>query len=137
MSVLLRFRPKPRCLRDKLEVWIIRKADGALQVFNLAGLIPYILFVLGLIIGLIVSFALNPDTQLKWDSPVRFMPILLGPGGGVFLGVMIRYAIVLHHYEDYEYSEAEIEAAQQFAARADKPQKKKSSKRRRRVVEDD
>ena len=131
MPYLFRFRPKPRCLRDRWELWIIRQHDGALYMFNMAGLIPYVLVPVGFIIGIIVSYSINGQRDLGWDAPVRFMPMLPGPALGVLLGIVIRFAIILHHYVDDEFSEAELETAQQFAQRAGKPRKKKSRKRQR------
>ena len=135
MPYLFRFRPRPRCLRDQCELWIIRKSDGAMQVFNLAGLIPYIFVPVGLLVGLIVSLVIQPD-PVGWGAQVRWVPLLLAPGLGVLMGLVIRFIIIGHHYVDFEVSQEEYDAAQQLLQRAEKPRKKKSAKRRRVQSED-
>ena len=97
--------------------------------FNLAALIPYLLVPFGLTLGIAISYAINAEPHLRWDNPVRFMPVLLGPGLGVILGLFIRNGIILHYYEN-PLSDPDPANLEAILNAAEKPRRKKTKGRK-------
>ncbi|MDB5390447.1 MAG: hypothetical protein JWM11_6093 [Planctomycetaceae bacterium] len=119
------FKPRPRCLRDQLEIWFVYR-NGMCMRFNLAGLIPYIGVPLGLVIGVIISFVIEPDQNLAWDNPKRYMPVLLAPAVGVIFGLFIRYAIIGDYYLD-PFPERDEQALERILE--ERPTRKRTSRK--------
>ncbi len=125
------FKPRPRCLRDKLELWFIHR-NGRCMRFSLAGLIPYLSVPVGVVIGVIVTFVIESDPHISWEKPVRYMPVLLAPALGVIIGLFIRYAIIGEYYAD-PFPERDEQALDRILEEwvSGKPKSRKKNTRRR------
>ena len=98
----VRRHPRPRCLRDQLEVML---QFGRVQyVFNLAGLIPYAAVPFGLAAGYAISFLIEPNPNIGFGAPSRYVPVLLGGGLGALLGLVVRHSIIGEYYRDADHS---------------------------------
>lgn len=98
----IRRHPRPRCLRDQLEVMF---QFGRLQyVFNFAGLIPYLGVPVGLAAGYAISFVIEPNPNIGFGAPSRYVPVLLGGGLGALLGLVVRHSIIGEYYRDADHS---------------------------------
>ena len=100
MSWKIQFKPNPRCLRDKLELWFVGLDNGRFYYATLAGLIPFLAVPVGLVLGLIITFLINPDVNAGWHLPERYVPVLLCPGVAVVIGRIIAGAIIDGYYLD-------------------------------------
>lgn len=123
------FKPRPRCIRDSCEIWIIHH-NGFLEAFNLAGLIPYFTTPLALGLGFIVSYVIEPNA-VSWENPKRYMPVLLGPGLGIVFECVIRQVITGSYYRNVpEHDELAMEkfADDWHSGRISKSTKGKSRK---------
>lgn len=99
MSWILRCKPRPSCLRDRLEVWYIR-SNGYWYRVNLAGFIPYAGVPVCAAIGYVISFTMSPDPYLSWEEWQRYVPVLLGFGTGAIGGLVVRACIIGEFYKD-------------------------------------
>ena len=77
MNWHIRFKPKPRYLRDRLELWIIRISDGWTLRYNLSGLFPFIGIPIGALFGAIVSFVIDFCRREKLSEPsLQFLIVI-------------------------------------------------------------
>lgn len=130
------FKPKPRCLRDKLELWFIGLDSGRFFFFNLGYLFPFIGLPVGLLLGLIITFAIDGNLGVGWHEPVRYVPVVAGPSGGVLIGYLIAGAIISTHYENNSPFDINRETIDRIIAESSFKPFRKRSRNRRPFVDD-
>lgn len=135
MNWIVRFKTRPRCLRDRCELWFIR-SDGFWYRFNLAGLIPYLGVPVCAGIGYAISLSIDPDPQLFWGHWHRYLPVLLGVAFGVLGGLVVRQSIIGDYYlnEPPERDEQEVE---RLLTRKKPTNRGKGKKKRPRPIEEE
>ena len=136
MNWHIRFKPKPRYLRDRLELWIIRISDGWTLRYNLSGLFPFIGIPIGALFGAIVSFVIDSRPEIGWHEGVRYAPTLLGAALGFLIPEFAKRVICQDYYE-HDMGERDQGNLQRILTKLHQPARQKGSRRRKSVRDED
>ncbi len=131
------FKPKPRCLRDKLELWFVGPRRPQFYYANLAGLFPFAGMLIGALIGLVISFVIDSNANTSWGDPQRYVPLLLCSGVTAIIGFLITGAIIDGYYEEHSPFLENEETIERIRTRSSSKSTRKGTRKRRRSSEDD
>ena len=131
------FKPKPRCLRDKLELWFVGPRKSQFIYFNLAGLYIPAGMIGGFLTGLVISFAIDSNLNASWAEPHRYVPVLLCSGLATIVGLYIAAHIIDFYYQHHSPYLENQEAIERIRTRSNSKSPRKGNRKRRSSLETD
>ena len=125
------FKPKPRCLRDKLELWFVGPRKSQFFHMNLAGLFPFVGMIGGFLVGLVISFAIDSNVNASWAQPQRYVPVLLCSGLATLVGFFSAANIIDFYYQHHSPFLENQESIERIRTRSNSKSPRKGNRKRR------